>query len=119
MKPPPLNEITGAAVYPKPFVSIVIPVIAPAATAAVAVAPLPVPFIKTLGAVVQPVPPVFTAIEFIVDVDVDIVVAIVPQLIFEAFEIKTLGAAVNPIVPLFVIETLLMPPPVIVCWYLS
>jgi len=119
MKLPLLNDITGAAVYPMPILVIVIAVKAPAATAAVAVAPVPVPFIKTVGAVVQPVPPVFTAIELMVDVAAAKVVAIVPQFIFEAFEIKTLGAAVNSTVPLLINETLLIPPPVVVVAYLS
>ena len=68
MNPPPLKDITGAAVYPRPLLVIVMVVIAPAATADVVVDPVPVPFIKTFGAVVHPLPPVLTATEFITDV---------------------------------------------------
>ena len=65
INPPPLNDTVGAAVYPLPVLVIVTAVIAPAATVAVAVAPVPVPLIITVGAEVQPVPPVTTAIELI------------------------------------------------------
>ena len=86
INPQPLNDIIGAAVYPVPLLVIVTPVIAPAATAAVAVARVPNPFIKTVGAEVQPVPPVFTAIELTVEVTAANVLVIPPVLIFEAFE---------------------------------
>lgn len=45
IKPPPLKDITGAAVYQLPLFVIVSAVIAPPETAAVAVAPVPIPFI--------------------------------------------------------------------------
>ncbi len=75
INPPPLNDIIGASVYPLPLLVIAIAVIAPEATVAVAVAPVPIPLIWTFGADVQPVPPVATAIEFILKLVLDKVVA--------------------------------------------
>ena len=46
-----LKDIVGAEVYPDPFAVTVIDVIAPEATVAVAVAPVPAPVIVTVGAV--------------------------------------------------------------------